>query len=251
MNKINITLNKYVCNKERVKEKVYEKMKKKRHIGLYTVFASFILIFIGGFIYFNIPTSYVSVDINPSIMLSANSLDRVVKVEALNTDAKEVIADLNLYGKDISYAVNQIVNKATTLGYADENTDDNAILVSTYCDNTEKRDKLQNRIHDNLNQNLNKKGIGSLIIDMELTEKDAKKANDYGVSEAKILFVNKALEENPELKFEDLIYMPTKEIAKYIEGYEDITSGNQNSNGNNYGNNNGNGNQYGKKEIDS
>lgn len=34
MNKINITLNKYVCNKERVKEKVYEKMKKKRHIGL-------------------------------------------------------------------------------------------------------------------------------------------------------------------------------------------------------------------------
>lgn len=247
MNKINITLNKYVCNKERVKEKVYEKMKKKRHIGLYVVFASFILIFMGGFIYFNIPTSYVSVDINPSIMLSANSWDRVVKVEALNDDAKDVINDLKLYGKDVSAAVNQIVDTATNLGYIDENIDDNAILVSTYCNNTAKRDKLQNKIHDNLNQNLNKNGIGSLIIDMELTEEDAKKANDYGVSEAKILFVNKAIEENPELKFEDLIYMSTREIAKYIEGYEDITNGNKNNNGNNQGNNNGNGNQYGKK----
>lgn len=239
MNKINITLNKYVCNKERVKEKVYEKMKKKRHIGLYAVFASFILIFMGGVIYFNIPTSYVSVDINPSIMLSANSWDRVVKVEGLNKDAKEVISNLNLYGKDVSDAVNQIVNTATNLGYIDKNIDDNAILVSTYCDNTEKREQLQDRIHDNLNQNLNKNGIRSLIIDMELTEEDAKKANDYGVSEAKILFVNKALEGNPELKFEDLIYMPTREIAKYIEGYENITNGNKN--------NNGNGNQYGKK----
>lgn len=239
MNKINITLNKYVCNKERVKEKVYEKMKKKRHIGLYAVFASFILIFMGGFIYFNIPTSYVSVDINPSIMLSANSWDRVVKVEGLNKDAKEVISNLNLYGKDVSDAVNQIVNIATNLGYIDKNIDDNAILVSTYCDNTEKREQLQDRIHDNLNQSLNKNGIRLLIIDMELTEEDAKKANDYGVSEAKILFVNKALEGNPELKFEDLIYMPTREIAKYIEGYENITNGNKN--------NNGNGNQYGKK----
>ena len=239
MNKINITLNKYVCNKERVKEKVYEKMKKKRHIGLYVVFASFILIFMGGFIYFNIPTSYVSVDINPSIMLSANSWDRVVKVEGLNDDAKEVISNLNLYGKDVSDAVNQIVNIATNLGYIDKNIDDNAILVSTYCDNTEKREQLQDRIHDNLNQSLNKNGIRSLIIDMELTEEDAKKANDYGVSEAKILFVNKALEGNPELKFEDLIYMPTREIAKYIEGYENITNGNKN--------NNGNGNQYAKK----
>lgn len=239
MNKINITLNKYVCNKKRVKEKVHEKMKKKRHIGLYAVFASFILIFMGGFIYFNIPTSYVSVDINPSIMLSANLWDRVVKVEGLNKDAKEVISNLNLYGKDVSDAVNQIVNTATNLGYIDKNIDDNAILVSTYCDNTEKREQLQDRIHDNLNQSLNKNGIRSLIIDMELTEEDAKKANDYGVSEAKILFVNKALEGNPELKFEDLIYMPTREIAKYIEGYENITNGNKN--------NNGNGNQYGKK----
>lgn len=193
----------------------------------------------GGFIYFNIPTSYVSVDINPSIMLSANSWDRVVKVEGLNKDAKEVISNLNLYGKDVSDAVNQIVITATNLGYIDKNIDDNAILVSTYCDNTEKREQLQDRIHDNLNQSLNKNGIRSLIIDMELTEEDAKKANDYGVSEAKILFVNKALEGNPELKFEDLIYMPTGEIAKYIEGYENITNGNKN--------NNGNGNQYGKK----
>lgn len=69
---------------------------------------------------------------------------------------------------------------------------------------------------------------------------DALKMNEYGVSEAKILFVKKAIEQNPELNFDDLIYLPTREIAKYIEGYEDVNTGNQ---GENNQNNQGNGNQ--------
>ena len=64
--------------------------------------------------------------------------------------------------------------------------------------------------------------------------------NEYGVSEAKILFVKKAIEQNPKLNFDDLIYLPTREIAKYIEGYEDVNTGNQ---GENNQNNQGNGNQ--------
>ena len=246
MNKINETLNKYVCNKERVKEKVYSKMKNKnnKYIGISIAVASFILIFIG---IFNIPTGYVSIDINPSIMLSTNLLDKVVKVEALNDDAKEVINNLNLYGKNASNAVNEVVDNATTLGYIDENSTDNVILVSTYCNNKEKGEKLQENIHNNLNNNLNQNGIKSLIIDSTLTTEDAKKANEYGVSEAKILFVKKAIEQNPELKFEDLIYLPTKEIAKYIDGYENLNSTNNNNYQNNKPNNNGNGHNQNKK----
>ena len=73
---------------------------------------------------------------------------------------------------------------------------------------------------------------------------DAQKANEYGVSEAKILFVKKALEDNPDLKFENLIYLPSREIAKYIDEYEELIS--SNSQGNKYGQANGNGMQYGK-----
>lgn len=243
MNRFNETLNKYVCNKERVKEKVYNKMKNKnkKYIGISIAFASLILLFAGSLISYNIPTSYVSIDINPSVMLSTNFLDKVVKVEALNDDAKEVVDNLDLYGKNATDAVNEVVDNATTLGYIDENASDNVILVSTYCDNIEKREELQENIHNNLNQNLNKNGIRSLIIDSQLTTEDAQQANEYGVSEAKILFVKKAIEQNPELKFEDLIYLPAKEIAKYIDGYEELNSTNNGNYQNNKPNNNGNG----------
>lgn len=72
--------------------------------------------------------------------------------------------------------------------------------------------------------------------------------NEYGVSQGKVLFVKKAISENPSLKFEDLIYMPVKEIAKYIDGYENIPGKGQNCNGN--GNGKGNGyNDNGKKNC--
>ncbi len=219
-----------------------------------TILFTSIIALIGGFLIFNSPRNYVSLDINPSIMISTNLFDKVVKVEALNDDAKKIIEEENFYGKDVSNAINNIVKKATDLGYVDKN-DDNVILVSTYCDNEQKREKLQQSIHKNLDEKLNNNGIRSLIIDTELTEEDAKKANEYGVSEAKILFVKQAINQNPDLQFEDLIYLPAKEIAKYIDGYEELDSGNQGNNNagtNNQNNCQGNcnnqngGKQYGK-----
>ena len=241
MNQFKSVLKEYVIDKERVREN----MKIKNNYKL--VLAGVLVLLICFGFYYNNPTSYVSLDINPSILLSVNRFDKVVKVEALNDDASKVISDLKLYNTDVTDAVNKIVNEANELGYVKD--EEEAILVSTYCDNTEKQDKLQQKIHKNLEDNLNKNGIGSLIIDMTLTNEDALKMNEYGVSEAKILFVKKAIEQNPELKLEDLIYLPTREIAKYIDGYEDVNNGNQNNQGNGdnnqNGNNQGNGNQYG------
>lgn len=238
MNQFKSVLKEYVIDKERVREN----MKIKNNYKL--VLAGVLVLLICFGFYYNNPTSYVSLDINPSILLSVNRFDKVVKVEALNDDASKVISDLKLYNTDVTDAVNKIVNEANNLGFVKD--EEEAILVSTYCDNTEKQDKLQQKIHQNLEKNLNKNGIGSLIIDMTLTNEDALKANEYGVSEAKILFVKKAIEQNPESKFEDLIYLPIREIAKYIDGYEDVNTGNQgenNQNGNQNNQGNGNGNQ--------
>ena len=256
MNNLKNTLSSHVSQKERVRNNVLSKVHKKTnfmYIKLSTVLASFIFILIGGILFFNNPTSYVSIDINPSIMISSNVFDKVVKIEPLNDSASEVIKNLNLYGKNVSDAVNEIVNSATNLGYIKEESEDNAIIITTYCDNQQKRNEMQEQIHYKLNQNLNSKGIKSLIIDTELTEEDAKKANEYGVSESKILFVKKAIEQNPDLKFEDLIYLPVREIVKYIDGYENTNGAN--GNGQNYNNeenkensgeNKGNGKENGK-----
>ncbi len=212
--------------------------------SLIVVLIAFVLVIISCYIYYNNPVSYVSIDINPSIMLTINRFDRVIKVEGLNEDAKKLIENIKLYGVDIVLATEKITNKAVELGYLDKNLNDNVVLVSAYCNNEEKRENLQQKFHDNLN----KKGIRSFIVDTELTEEDAKKSNEYGVSEAKILFVKKAIEQNPELKFEDLIYLPAREIAKYIDGYENLNINNNGNQNSNQGHNNQNANHGNNKK---
>lgn len=221
-------------------------MKDKRSFKDYYIwaFVCLMVLLVFGVIGFNIYdnnkiVSYLSIDINPSVMLGVTKHDEVKEVNILNDDAKELVKDLNLKGEDSLVATNKIIDKAVELGYIDKNEEDNAVLVSTYCNNKEKSHKMRNRVNNSVNKHLNVKRIRVLIASEELTLEDAKKANQYGVSEAKILFVKRALRENPDLKFEDLIHLPSGEIAKYISDYDSFTGGKGNGAG--YGNKNGNG----------
>ena len=231
---------------EKIKNKSEKKLKVKKFKGLY-VFAPvcLIVLVLGTFLGFNIyndnkVVSYLSIDINPSVMLGVNKADEVKEVDNLNDDAKELTKDLKLEGLKVEEASSKIIDKAIKLGYITED-EDNAILVSTYCNNKNKANNIKNNVNNSVNKNLKARGIRALIVDEELTVEDAKKANEYGVSEAKILFVKRALEENPDLEFEDLIYLPAREIAKYISEYDSVTGGK----GNGYGNNNGSSNSQG------
>lgn len=220
-------------NKEENLNSIMEKInkeKQKTFKGIYVLAPiCLILVLFGGIFGFNFYNSnkvvnYLSIDINPSIMLGVNNKDKVKEVNNLNDDAEELTKDLELINLEVEDATNKIIDKAIEVGYITEE-EDNTILLSTYCNNKETSNNIQNKVNNSVNENLNAKGIRALIIDEELTIEDAQKANEYGVSEAKILFVKRALEENPDLEFEDLIYLPAKEIAKYISDYDDITGG--------------------------
>lgn len=237
MNKdIKDAFNKYMCDKEKVKSKInieITRQKSKSYkifIPSITTICLIFLFLIGNYL-INNPYSYVSIDINPSIVLTTNRFDKVIEVKALNKDAKKLLKDINIKKLQVNEANNIIIEKAIEFGYINKDTDENAILITVYCNNENKRNKMQKSINDNLNNYFNGKGIKSLIIDQVLTKEDIEVANEYGVSQGKILFVKKAILQNPSLKFEDLIYLPVREIAKYIDGYENIKVNEKNNNG--------------------
>lgn len=237
MNKdIKDAFDKYMCDKNIVKAKIdsaITRQKTKSYkvlIPSITAVCLILLLFIGNYL-INNPYSYVSIDINPSIVLTANRFDRVIAVKGLNKEAEQLLKDISVKNLRVNDANNLVIKKAIELGYINENIDDNAILVTVYCNNENKRNKLQKSINTNLNKYFNGKGIKSLIIDQVLTKEDIDITNEYGVSQGKILFVKKAVAENPSLKFEDLIYLPVREIVKYIDGYENIKGNGQNCNG--------------------
>ncbi|MFW6299113.1 MAG: anti-sigma-I factor RsgI family protein, partial [Bacillota bacterium] len=76
-------------------------------------------------------STYLTVDINPSVEFIVNEDDEIESYSALNEDGEVVIADLDLEGKDYEEALDIYLEEATELGYIDVDADDNAVYVST------------------------------------------------------------------------------------------------------------------------
>lgn len=75
-------------------------------------------------------SSYIDIDINPSIRLELNSFDKVIKVVPLNDDAEEIIATKKISG-DIETCINDVVDISKDKGYINpENTDVEIVVVS-------------------------------------------------------------------------------------------------------------------------
>lgn len=81
----------------------------------------------GGYSWMQTPVSYVSIDVNPSVELSLNRLDRVVGITAFNADGAALINGLSLKGKKYTDAVNLIVDGTVMRAYLS----DDAELVFT------------------------------------------------------------------------------------------------------------------------
>ena len=87
----------------------------KKHWLRYAVAACLSLVLVGaaagGFFLHQARTvtSVVSLDVNPSIQLQVNDSEKVLKVQALNAEAREVLADMPLEGTHLNVAVNAIV----------------------------------------------------------------------------------------------------------------------------------------------
>lgn len=65
---------------------------------------------IGSYSWILTPVSYVSIDINPSIELALNRLNRVVSVTAYNDKGAELIAGLSVKGKKYTEAINAVTD---------------------------------------------------------------------------------------------------------------------------------------------
>ena len=84
--------------------------KKKRKYHIYaTVCACTLLMLFGGHWLYFIPTTEISIDINPSIELSINRFDRVISVDGSNEDGKKLSNAFDLKYKDYTEAMEQIL----------------------------------------------------------------------------------------------------------------------------------------------
>lgn len=173
----------------------------------------------GGFFAFKIINGeslrYVTIDINPSVELVVNEQNEVIDVLALNEDGEILISDLDLISKTAEEATRIIVDEAAEAGYLTDYDVDNEITITVY-DEEDEENELGEKLRTDIQTRLDEKGIYAVVMKNILTEEVKAEADELGISNGKMLLIQKAILVNPELTVAELQDKEISEIQDKI-----------------------------------
>lgn len=152
--------------------------------------------------------SAISLDINPSIEMSINRFDKIIKIEGLNEDGKNIVKVLNLKYKDYDKAVDMILSSTQLNNDAD-------IVVTVLSADDDRKDRIIENLQtysENCWRNM--KCLGG---DPESVEK----AHDCGLSFGKYRALLELQKYAPEYTSEDVMNMSMQEIRRLIKEYSE------------------------------
>lgn len=193
-------------------------------------------------------STYISIDINPSLELELKN-SKVINITPINQDALELIAFISddVIGNDLYNSTLSIIEATQRLGYL--KNEENFIIVGV-CDNNEEIE-LEN-YGEFIKENLAKDNYKVEVIVINGTNEDKKIADDKEISIGKYIVQQDKKNNGIEISDEELKNSEVKEIIKKTneENKEDnnkendINKSNNNldKSNNNYQNNNSNGN---------
>ena len=166
-------------------------------------------------------STVVSLDVNPSIELKINSLEKVISCSALNDEAKDVLAEMDggkdLKGTDIDVAVNALIGALVRHGYLDSIS--SAILVSVEDKDSERAAKLRQSVTETVDSVLSANSSAASVLSQTVS-KDKKLdelAKKNNISGGKAALVEKVREINPSLEFEALSALSVEELKDLRE----------------------------------
>lgn len=157
------------------------------------------------YMYLTQPTLRFVVDVNPSIEVVTNRLERVVEVNPLNDDAKEMLDGYVIKDSSLEKTVNDLVDLMIFEGYI-QGGQDNLVMISVSDEDADQ--KTVDKINLSIKAYLENKQIEATllqtsldIVDDDLTGKERaiRKMTDIGVS----------------LSEEELSQMTLKELFEY------------------------------------
>ncbi len=140
--------------------------------------ASLVIVCAGIGSYF-MPAGYVSVDINPSLIMTINIYNRVIDVKSLNDDASVLLNKIDIKGKSAEDSVEMLIKTSEEIGYINDNN--HSVILDVVSGIT--KPHIENVKYNNID-------ITKETADMETF----RTAQNIGVSIAKV----KALEEYTE-----------------------------------------------------
>ncbi len=166
---------------------------------------------LGGYQLLFVPVSYVSIDVNPSVELSLNRLDRVVSATAYNEEGEALLAGLALSGRTYTQAIDALLESEAAEGYLEGPSG----LTFTVASGSEEKDAALLRGIEDWD------GYGAYGAQSWSTDMDClAQAHSHGLSFGKYAAFLTLSEYDDTLTAEDCHGMSMSEICSRIQKHE-------------------------------
>ena len=180
-------------------------MKKKIIIPVILLFI-IIIVFISFNIFSNKIVSTITLDINPSIEINLDKFNKIVKVDALNKEANDIISN-NLKGKKLDDALKIIRDNLINKGYID-----NSAAIILYSKGNINNEELKVNIENIFNE---KHVFADIIVIDNITKEDENLAKLYHISPAKASYIKSISNDN--ISIEDISNKSVNELKETKE----------------------------------
>lgn len=159
------------------------------------------------------PYSYIDVDINPSVEITTNVFDRILKVNALNADGEKIIQDGSFTNKTLAEGVRNLLDRAIHTGYLKKDTA-NAIVFTVSSKKDHKSGDMEKSIRQAAERELKSEGVQSEIHMEKVQVKQHDEALKQGISPGKQALIRNLKKLAPQVKEEEYKNKPVKEILR-------------------------------------
>jgi len=185
----------------------------------YTAVAAVLILVTGislGAYTYSVPYSYINIDINPSVMLTANRFDRVIDVRSLNQDGDIIISDKKLKNMKVDEAVDCIIEGAFKTGYL-QGEAENAVLLTVSGKESNKVKGIKETIGVSVQEELVEKDIEAEVAVLGIDLEEYRQSEELGVSPGKLNLVEKLVEANKDIDAEEMLKASVKDIMEAVK----------------------------------
>ena len=181
----------------------------KRNLRMAAAAACLLLVFFAGYgshVYFD-TVSVISIDINPSVELGINAFDRVISVQAFNSDGDALAQSLQLRFLTSEEAVTRIMDSETVRTLLNQ---DEFLSITVVGENAEESESLCARLEQSTADQANTHCYSAVA-------QDVAQAHSCGLSYGKYRAYQQAIQQGEDLTLEEVESMTMKEIQDLVE----------------------------------
>ncbi len=154
----------------------------------------------------------VSLDVNPSIELTANRSDRVLHVTANNADGQTILGNMDLSGSDLDVAINALIGSMVRNGYINELA--NSVLVSVDAADPARSAELQTRLTEEINTLLQTEDFSGSVLSQTIAQDHALQstADEYGITLGKAQLIQEIIDLDATHTFDTLAALSINDL---------------------------------------